>query len=281
MSAAQDPVTFGRTVLVCVLLAAGGAPLAAQQVGPEDAIKKILDEVGNEMQEIDRLLLQSAHKPAAEGMQQNADKLRELMNQTQDSQGRVVRGLDRLIDELQKMQQSGGGGSPQDSDDQPQDGQPKDGQQPGQQPQGERQQTETPDLVKQGQQQDGQQQGQPKPGEGQQPKPGPDPLSMGQNKPSGPPKQDGEEKVDRPADAERWGDLPKVHPVPAHAWWRAGGSGEIPARLRGLPEAREPGDQRQDQAALIDRRRFRARARGPSARQPRATAPHRRRSPRR
>lgn len=215
-------------LLICALL--GAAPLAAQ-IGPEETIRKILDEVGQEMREIDRLLLQSSRQPATEGMERNVERLRELMDQTGESQGRVVRGLDQLIEELQKMQQqSRGSGSQQDQQGQPQqDGQPQEGQQQGQQQQGERQQTETPDLVRQGQQQEGQQ---PQP-EGQQPQDGRDPQDMGENRPAGPATEDGEEQVQRDAAAEGWGDLPKY----IQFLHTRGGVPEVPEKYRRAYEA--------------------------------------------
>jgi hypothetical protein len=216
---------IARTWLFSSFLVMLATPVAAQ-VGPEETIRKILEEVGKEMQEIDRLLLQSARQPASDGMERNVERLRELMDQTTNSQDRVVRGLDQLIEEIQRMAQQSS--SSQGGEQPPQDQQPQDGEQQQPQGQGTREQTQTPDLVRQGEQQ-----GQPEPQDGQDPQDGRDPQQMGQNQPAAPPPGDATEEVERPGDAEGWGDLPRYIQL-LHT---RGGVPDVPEKYRRAYEA--------------------------------------------
>lgn len=225
------------------------APAAAAQIGPEDAVRKIVDDVAKEMAEIDRLLLESSRGgEAAERMERSVERMRELVGESQAAQEKVVRKIDALIDELQKMAQqsssSSSSQSPQDQQDQQGGGQQQDrGQQrPGQAPQdrqpGQRDQGQTPDMVdqsgrqQQGQQQ-GEQQGQPQ-GEGQQPQDGgPDPNAPGANRDGAAPQDGGTERVLRDGDDAVWGRLPQY----VQFLQRRGGVPEVPAKYRRLHDA--------------------------------------------
>lgn len=202
---------------------------ANAQIGPEDKIRDILEKVSEEMAEIDRLLLQSSRTPAGEGMQRNVDRLKELMEQTRGSQGEVVQSIDELIDELQKMSQQSSSGSGQAGE--PQQG---DQQQPPQgagNPQGVRDQTQTPDMVNRGEQQGRQPEGQQE--QGSMPQDGQEPFAPGRNRRDGSVAEDGTERIERAADAESWGDLPKYVPF-LHT---RGGVPEIPEKYRRAYEA--------------------------------------------
>jgi hypothetical protein len=221
-----NPMWTGLLV-ACALV---GAP---RTQGPEETVKKILHEVAEEMREIDRLLLSSSQREAREALERGAAGLQKLIDQTRDSQGRVVRGIDRLIEELQSMQQSRQ--RQQQSQQEPQDGQPQDGQQrpqdssePGSRRDGRRQENQTPDIA---------QQPQPdrqEPGRQDRPTdPSADPLSQGQNVRSGAQQPDGSEKVDREGVDGSWGDLPKY----VHFLHSRGGVPDVPEKYRRLVEA--------------------------------------------
>ena len=86
------------------------APLAAQFDDPENKIQELADEIALELQEIDRLLLQTGIKGgaenAAEAMARNVKRIDELLKQTTKSQQTAVQRIDDLIKELEKL---GGG----------------------------------------------------------------------------------------------------------------------------------------------------------------------------
>jgi methyl-accepting chemotaxis protein len=79
--------------------------------GP-DKIKQIVKEVAEQMQEIDRMLLRSTSPDkgaaeAAKGLARSVEKIDELLEQTTKTQTEVVRGIDDLITEIEKMRGSG------------------------------------------------------------------------------------------------------------------------------------------------------------------------------
>ena len=89
------------------------APLTAQfdtQENPEKKIAELADQIANELQEIDRLLLQTGDEGgaanAAEAMARNVKRIDELLKQTTKSQQTAVQRIDELIVELEKL---GGG----------------------------------------------------------------------------------------------------------------------------------------------------------------------------
>ena len=95
-----------------ILVAALSLPaqVTAQFDNPEQKIQEIAEQIAEELQEIDRLLLQTgsgkAGAEAAEAMGRNAERIDELLKQTTKSQAIAVKRIDELIEELQKM---GGG----------------------------------------------------------------------------------------------------------------------------------------------------------------------------
>ncbi len=239
-----------RALAVAVSLALG---LTAQN-DSKQVVQKIANEVQSELEAIDRLLQQSGR---AQG--QKADGARELVSRSQESMEKVVRGMDRMIDELQKMaqqsqKQPSGSPPPEGQPGEPQ-GEPQEGQQPGetsgrpQGGQGQRQEIPTPDLA---QRPDGEQPGQPQPGQpqpgqpqpgqeqpqgqqpqGQEPQDGQQPPQQGTNVVGGAPKEGETEQVGRGTEDGSWGDLQKYVP-PDHL---RGGVPEVPTRYRRLWEA--------------------------------------------
>lgn len=100
-----------RTWIVAGLLAVT-APLPAQFVDPRKKIREIVEEVAQEMREIDRMLLQTGGagaQKAAERMARNAERIEKLLEQTRNSQGKVVDRIDKLLEEIQKMAGQNGG----------------------------------------------------------------------------------------------------------------------------------------------------------------------------
>lgn len=98
-------------VLAGSLLSAGVTAQFGPDEGPEK-IKRIVKEVADQMQAIDRLLLQtSAEKGAAreagKAMARNVEQIDKLLDQTTQSQTSVVRGIDDLINEIEKMRGQG------------------------------------------------------------------------------------------------------------------------------------------------------------------------------
>lgn len=83
------------------------APLAAQFDDPQVKIAEIATEIAEELQEIDRLLLQTGKKvsgrESVEGMKRNVKRIDELLKQTTKSQRVAVKRIDELIKELEKL----------------------------------------------------------------------------------------------------------------------------------------------------------------------------------
>ncbi|MBI5849689.1 MAG: hypothetical protein HZB39_01405 [Planctomycetes bacterium] len=247
------PVHFRSTRAIAALFAAAlsvtfsvalGGSLAAQNDAIQ-VVKKIATEIESEMKEIDRLLQQSA-RPAGG----SSEAARETVGRSQESMEKVVRGIDRLIDELQKMSQQSQSrqqsGQPQDQQQDQQQGDPQEGdpQQQGQgrpqRGQGNRDEIQTPDIAEPQGQRPGEQ---PQPGEqqpgGQRPQgrqASDEPQQQkdpGANVRAGSPIESETERLDRPIEDGSWGDLQKYVP-PDHL--RAGVP-EVPARYRRLWEA--------------------------------------------
>ncbi len=155
--------------------------LPAQQRDPMQEIQEIARSIDEQMQEIDRLLLESGKKNQARTLP------KELLLKARESSKTVEGGIDQLIEKLNQMKQQGGGGGGGSSQSQDQQQQPQDQQSESQRPdQGKGQRTrrenQNPDYVKQPPQ-GGEQPGQkPQPQPGQQPGQQPQP---GQGKPQG------------------------------------------------------------------------------------------------
>jgi hypothetical protein len=163
----------------CVAAWLGLAPALPAQGDPIREIQEIARAVDEQLQEIDRLLLESGKKS------QPRQKPKELLQQAGERSQAVEDGIDTLIEKLQQMKNQGGGGS-SSSDQQPDPNQQnqdqgQQGQQPKPQGQGQRNRNEnkTPDIAPRpgekpgGEQPGGEQPGGEKPqGQGQQPQPG-------------------------------------------------------------------------------------------------------------
>lgn len=239
------PITHLAFVLACGL----GFPAPAQGEA-EQKIQQLLGKIRSEMAEIDRLLLQTSSREGAKGAQQalkrSAAEIQKLIEQSKNSQDSVVKNIDELIQELQKMSQQ--------RSQQPQEGEtgdPSERPQPGQQsPERQRAQqregVQTPEMVEQQrqqqqQQQGKQQQGQPQPGERDPQGNQKDPLQARQQPGKTPPGQ-GEEKVDRPGDTQRWGVLPKY----LEFMHSRGGMPEVPEKYRRFYESYLKQDRKHD-----------------------------------
>lgn len=225
------------------------APRATAQIDPGDAVRKIAETIEKEMSEIDRLLRESSRAGGANA--EASSRIRELIDGTRQSQGKVVQGIDDLIGELEKMaQQSQSQQQSQQQQDQQQQqngqqgqqGQEQQGQQQ-QQPggQGNRRENQTPDLAQQpnqGQQQgepgqQGQPQNQPQDQPGRADSPGEDQQREGRNTQAGTAAEGGSERVERQDGAEGWGSLQKYVPPQ----YQRAGAPQVPARYRRLHEA--------------------------------------------
>lgn len=232
--------SVAAAVLGVGLFTGFGAGAATAQIGgdTQERIRKIVQEVAKEMQEIDRLLLQGGTAEALRGLDRNVRRIDELLKQSSSSQAEVVRGIEELIQQIQSMPPSGSSSQGDESQDQSErpDRRPGSQQRPGEQ----RNRIETPDMVRQGQQQ-GQDQQQQQQQEGQRrergqrdPRSGQDDRSAGEQRPANqPPPADGTENVDHGDDAARWGQLPKY----LQFVQSRGGLPEVPEKYRKLYEA--------------------------------------------
>lgn len=219
---------------VAVFLAAASG-LCAQGRDPMHEIQEIARSVEQQLQEIDRLLLESGKANQARAQPtQMLDQARERGQAVQD-------GIDKLIEKLNEMKNQGGGGSPSEEE---QSQQPKDGQGQGQgqpqqgQPQNRRE-NGTPDFVQQPQQQD---QPQPQPG-GTEPQPaqpqqgqpqgGQDAQTAAENRPGNRPPESATGPGQNPQGEEGWGELqPYVNFLK-----NRGSSPKVPERYRKYWEA--------------------------------------------
>jgi hypothetical protein len=169
-----------RTILAAALALAAVAGTAPAQVDPAREIQEIARQVEEQLQEIDRLLIESGRK------NQPRANPKELLDRARERSEVAEDGIDKLIEKLNEMKSQGGGsGSPDDQQDpnqQPQDSPGQQGRQ-GRPNQGQRNRREnqTPDLVprpQSGQEQQGQEQ------QGQQQRQGQQPVG-GQENPDG------------------------------------------------------------------------------------------------
>lgn len=164
-------------VLCLTLLGMLAQPARAQN--PEQEIQELAKRIGEQLDAIDQLLLDSSRR--SQPRREPADKLKAAGA----AGAEATKAIDELIDKLTQMKNQSSGGQPQDGEPQDgqQQGQPQQGQpqgQPGQGQPGSRQRrgNQTPDFVQQPQQ--GQPQGQPQPGQPQpgQPQQQPDPSGQ-------------------------------------------------------------------------------------------------------
>lgn len=175
-SRASSPRRGSRPAFLAAAVAAllAGAPRAQGQPSPEE-IASIARRVAEQMQEIDRMLLESGKKDA------QRSRPKELLQQATERSKDVELGIDELIQKLQQMKDRQNSQSSSESQDQQQqnqqeqqDQQQQQQQQRGNQQQQNRRENRTPDFVQQEQRQrqENQQQGQePQPGQQQPARP--------------------------------------------------------------------------------------------------------------
>jgi hypothetical protein len=225
--------TFLSFGAVWLLIAAPGM---AQD--PMREIKEIADAVEQQMQEIDRLLLESSKR------NQGRQKPREMLQQASERGAEVEQRIDELIEKLTEMKNQGGSGSGDGKQEKPGDKpQGQGGQQGGQQ--GTRRENQTPDFVQQPQQgadPNGQQPDQ-KPGGGQ-PQLGQDSKQKPENRPAHDPPQSETGPGQRGEGDETWGNLPDYVNFLKHR----GSSPKVPEKYRKYWEAylknRQDGDRK-------------------------------------
>lgn len=144
------------TIRFLLLPIALATVLPAQGQDPREEIKEIARSIDEQLQEIDKLLLESSKKNQA----RNTPK--DLLQKAHERSTTAESGIDQLIEKLNEMKQRGQSSSQGEQDQQPKDdkqqGQPRDQQGQGQQ---NRRENQNPDFVQQPPQ--GQQQGKPKP----------------------------------------------------------------------------------------------------------------------
>lgn len=204
-------------------LACGGL-LPAQN--PMDEIQEIARAVEQQLQEIDRLLLESGKQNQARSRPQ------EMLEQASERGAAVQDGIDKLIEKLTDMKnQSGQPSSSGDGEPQPQpqgQGQPR----PQGQPQNRRE-NETPDFVQQPKPGEQEQQGQKPEPQGQQPQVGQDAATTPENRAAQAPPE-GETGPGQGAQGtETWGELqPYVNFLK-----NRGASPKVPEKFRKYWEA--------------------------------------------
>lgn len=241
---------FRAAAVLAALFALCPTAVRAQLEGdPQERIKEIARKVAEEMKEIDRMLLEAASRSrqgatsgeaagttgeAAGGMERSVERMRQLLQQSSTSQGQTVQNISELIREIESMK---GSGSSQGDDPNGQGGQGRQDmnrQDPGQGQQGQqgtRDQTMTPEMVRQQQgQQEGQEPGKPEGGDptGNQENP-----AGGQNTRTGQQPDGATDRVERNDEAAQWGNLPKY----LQFLQGRGGAPEVPDRYRKYVEA--------------------------------------------
>ena len=167
-----------------MLVLAGAAALPAQGGDPMREIQEIARQVDEQLQEIDRLLLESGRRD------QQRQRPKELLQQARERSVDVEKGIDKLIEELTKLkqqQQQQSSSSSQDQQDQQQQSQDEQRQRQGQRNRRENQTSEFTQRQRnqsgeQQQQQQGQQQGEQPMPEGQQPNGGQETPDGGENR---------------------------------------------------------------------------------------------------
>jgi DnaJ-domain-containing protein 1 len=93
------------------LFAAFTIPLSGQiQEDPREKVQEILDQVAKDMKQIDSWLQESSRsKDAGAAMKKNIARLDKLLESVGESQKQVVKGIDELLKEAEKMKSDGQG----------------------------------------------------------------------------------------------------------------------------------------------------------------------------
>ncbi len=94
-----------RVLITSAALALSPA-LAAQLDNPQEKIRELAHEIATEMQEIDKLLLQTRPQnlgAAAENMRKTSERIDKLLEQTSKSQKTTIKRIDELIAEIEKL----------------------------------------------------------------------------------------------------------------------------------------------------------------------------------
>jgi hypothetical protein len=214
--------------LGCALVGGMLRPAAAQDEDPRAKIKELAQKIAEELQNVDKLLLQREAGGARAAMDRASSGMAKLLEESKRGQAGASQGIADLIAELDKLRSQSSQSSDSDSDSGSQSQnrpQPQDGQQ--RRESGQRDQTKTADLIQQGQTQPP-----PKP-DGTDPKGGqeaqiPPQQTRGQELPDG-----ATERVQREAEAAEWGSLPKY----LQYLQRRGGMPEVPEKYRKFLEA--------------------------------------------
>lgn len=227
---------------LCLLAALGSvfawtAPVTAQ-VDPREQIERVLDDISEQMDEIDRLLLQASREGKSTSSEaggsssagESGKRVRDLIDRTQKGHDNVVKGIDELIEALNKMQGSGGGGGGQF---QPGEAQRSQGQIEDQPQAGERQQSDTPDQVDQRPGQNQPQPGGQNPQDSEVPQDGQEQPGNPENRVGGTAPEGGTEQAVRDEDNRVWGRLPPY----LQFLQRRGSRPELPEKYRRLREA--------------------------------------------
>lgn len=230
----MKPIT--AYVAPLALFAALSAPARAQDEDPRAKIKELAQKVADELQNVDRLLLQrerGSQQGAREAMERARAGIQKLLDESKQGQQEAAKGIDELIAEIQKMQSKSSQSSESSESEGSQQSQRPPNQESSQQQreQGQRDQTQTPDHIRQ----DGQQ---PKPGE-QKPDPHGEPKGnqpeegKGQQVRGGKIPESETERTQRDGRSEEWGGLPKY----LQFLQGRGGLPEVPEKYRKFLEA--------------------------------------------
>lgn len=194
------------------------APAASQFEDPQRKIKEIANEIAGELQEIDRLLLQTGQeggaKAAAEGMARAAQRIDDLLEQTAQSQEAAAKRMDELIKEIEKLSGQCSGCSECNGQ-----GHGKQSQQPQQRSQ--RQPSSTPDAAR------------PDEPDGDKPQDNRSREEPGQNAPADAERQDPTQRVDHERTFEKWGNLPDY----LEFLKSRGGQPDVPEKYRKFRDA--------------------------------------------
>ena len=93
------------------LLTALTVPISAQiEEDPREKMQEILDQVAKDMKQIDTWLQESSRsKDATKAMKNNVARLNKLLESVGESQKQVVKGIDELLKEAEKMKSDGKG----------------------------------------------------------------------------------------------------------------------------------------------------------------------------
>ena len=209
---------FLTRATMVAFLAMLGAPGLRAQGDPTQEILELARQVDEQLREVDRLLLESSNR------NQQTAAPKDLLERSMEHNAAATDGIERLIEKLTEMKNSGGGGQSQQQQDQQQQQQQQqqqDGQQQQQQQGGQQQnrrENNAPDFAEQpkpgeqqGEQQQGQQDGQQpeggKPGEQGNPQGGKEKITPGMNRDGNSPPENATGPGQRGEGSESWGEL--------------------------------------------------------------------------